>query len=157
MHTINDLRAILGLKTINQVRNRMEVVKDLLSGLIRRGTNNQILIIEEGVEILRRLQDLYNSGLTITEASEALRASLELDATTASRTVDSFISNRNKQENIEPHSHDSQLIERLISEIEFLRERIRYLERVKTEDKQQQQREDRPQWWERLRGDSNGI
>ncbi|HBR10422.1 TPA: hypothetical protein DD712_04150 [Candidatus Acetothermia bacterium] len=156
MHTINDLRAILGLKTINQVRNRMDAVKDLLAGLIRRGSNNQILIIDEGVEILRRLQDLYDSGLTITEASEALRASFELNAYKANSNINGLISSRSKQGDIAYHSRDAQLIERLISEIEFLRERIRYLEHAQTLDNQQRT-EDRPKWWESLRGDSNGI
>ncbi len=156
MHTINDLRTILGLRTINQARNRMEAVKDLLAGLIRRGSNNQILIVDEGVEILRRLQDLYDSGLTITEASEALRASLELDVCKANSNIDSLISNRNKQGDIERHSRDAQLVERLVSEIEFLRERIRYLEHAQTLDNQQCT-EDRPKWWEPLRGDSSGI
>jgi hypothetical protein len=134
----------------------MEAVKDLLVGLIRRGPNNQILLTDEGVEILRRLQDLYNSGLTIMEASEALQASVELKQYSGNNNTASLILNRTRENDIEFHSKDTQLIERLISEIEFLRERIRYLEQTQRVDTHQRT-EERPQWWESLRGDSNGI
>jgi len=75
MHTIPNLRKALGLTTANQVRNRIEAIKDLLAGDLRRGPNNQILVSDAGLDLLRRLQELYDSGLTLTEASEILRAS----------------------------------------------------------------------------------
>jgi DNA-binding transcriptional MerR regulator len=74
MHPIKELRQILGLTSTNQVRNRIEAVRDLLFGEIRRGPNNQILLTDAGLELLRRLQELYDSGLTIVEASQVLRA-----------------------------------------------------------------------------------
>jgi hypothetical protein len=74
MNTISDLRKALGLSTTNQVRNRIEAIKDILSEYLRRGPNNQILITDDGVALLRRLQDLYDSGLTITEASDVLHS-----------------------------------------------------------------------------------
>ena len=67
MYTINDLRRKLGLSTINQVRNRIDAIKDLLIDHLRRGPNNQILLTDAGLALLRRLQDLYDSGLTISE------------------------------------------------------------------------------------------
>jgi len=74
MHSITTLRTELGLTTTNQVRNRIEAVKDLLHDQIRRGPNNQILLTDEGLELLRRLQELYDSGLTISEASGVMQA-----------------------------------------------------------------------------------
>jgi len=76
MHSISNLRQTLGLTSANQVRNRIEAIKDLLLSHIRRGPNNQILLTDAGVELLRRLQELYDSGLTMAEASEILRATL---------------------------------------------------------------------------------
>ncbi|MFC2099886.1 hypothetical protein ACFLSF_03550 [Candidatus Bipolaricaulota bacterium] len=73
MHSITTLRTELGLTTTNQVRNRIEAIKDLLREQIRRGPNNQILLTDEGLELLRRLQELYDSGLTISEASGVMR------------------------------------------------------------------------------------
>jgi len=74
MHTIASLRKTLDLSTTNQVRNRIDAIKDLLADCLRRGPNNQILISDEGAELLRQLQDLYDSGLTMTEASSVLKA-----------------------------------------------------------------------------------
>jgi len=74
MHSISTLRKELGLTTTNQVRNRIEAVKDLLHAHIRRGPNNQILVTDEGLELLRRLQELHDSGLTIGEASGVMRS-----------------------------------------------------------------------------------
>lgn len=74
MHSINTLRKELGLATTNQVRNRIEAIKDLLHPHTRRGPNNQILLTDEGLDLLRRLQELYDSGLTISEASGVMRA-----------------------------------------------------------------------------------
>ena len=80
MYTINDLRKLLGLSTANQVRNRIEAVKDLIAAELRRGPNNQILVTDAGLSVLRRLQELYDSGLTITQASDVLRASGDINA-----------------------------------------------------------------------------
>jgi len=84
MHSINTLRKELGLATTNQVRNRIEAIKDLLHSHTRRGPNNQILLTDEGLDLLRRLQELYDSGLTISEASGVMRA----DALSKRRTRD---------------------------------------------------------------------
>lgn len=73
MHTISMLRRALGLSSDNQVRNRMERIKDLLVEHVRRGPNNQIFLTEPGLEIMRRFQELYDTGLTLAEASTVVR------------------------------------------------------------------------------------
>jgi len=93
MHSITTLRVELGLTTTNQVRNRIEAVKDLLNDQIRRGPNNQILLTDEGLDLLRRLQELYDSGLTISEASGVMRterASKDYNPPSGSRRLVSF-------------------------------------------------------------------
>ena len=75
MHTISMLRRTLGLSSDNQVRNRMERIKNLLAEHIRRGPNNQIFLTEPGLEIMRQFQELCDTGLTLAEASQVLRAS----------------------------------------------------------------------------------
>ncbi len=75
MHTITSLRKALALTTTNQVRNRIESIRDVLEPHLRRGPNNQILLADEGLALLRRLQELYDSGLRLTEASDVIRAS----------------------------------------------------------------------------------
>jgi hypothetical protein len=74
MHTISSLRKALGLTTTNQVRNRIEAVRDVLEPHLRRGPNNQILLSDDGLAVLRQVQELYDSGLTMTEASDVVRA-----------------------------------------------------------------------------------
>ena len=76
MHSVNSLRTTLGLTSANQVRNRIEAIKDLLLPHIRRGPNNQILLTDDGADLLRRLQELHDSGLTMTEASSIVRTSI---------------------------------------------------------------------------------
>jgi len=74
MHTISMLRRTLGLSSDNQVRNRIERIKDLLAEHIRRGPNNQIFLTDIGLDLLKQLQELYDTGLTLAEASHVLRA-----------------------------------------------------------------------------------
>jgi hypothetical protein len=74
MHTISSLRKALGLTTTNQVRNRIEAVRDVIEPYLRRGPNNQILLSDDGLALLRQVQELYDSGLTMTEASDVVRA-----------------------------------------------------------------------------------
>jgi len=142
MHTINDLRKLLGLTTTNQVRNRIEAIKDVLSDHLRRGPNNQILITEGGVELLRRLQNLYDSGLTITEASEVIRSSSLIDSSLENRAPSGFVQ---KQVNAKERG---ELIAALKEEIAFLRERVAFLEQRK---EQRQEADKKREWWEELR------
>jgi len=142
MHTINDLRKLLGLTTTNQVRNRIEAIKDVLSDHLRRGPNNQILITEGGVELLRRLQNLYDSGLTITEASEVIRSSSLIESSLENKTSSGFV-----QKQVNAKERD-ELIAALKEEIAFLRERVAFLEQRK---EQRQEADKKREWWEKLR------
>ncbi len=148
MYTINDIKRLLGLSTTNQVRNRIEAVKSLLAGELRRGPNNQILITDEGLGILKRLQDLYDSGLTIAQASEILRSNYDANANSLDRDFSGLISNRADRGSAE------ELVRALKDEIAFLRTRIAYLEerlhgRAETEEG--------PAWWEKLREEIDGA
>ncbi|MBC7099400.1 hypothetical protein H5T52_09835 [Candidatus Bipolaricaulota bacterium] len=77
MYSVPELVRILGLSTENQVRNRIEAVRDLLAADIRRGANNQLLITERGLDTLKALQALCESGHTLREASDILRHNVE--------------------------------------------------------------------------------
>jgi len=79
VHTIPELVALLGLSTQNQVRNRIEAVRDLLAGSLRRGPNNQLLVTDDGLALLRDLQALCETGHTLTEAANILRYRSHLD------------------------------------------------------------------------------
>ncbi len=122
MHSISSLRQSLGLTSANQVRNRIDAIKDLLIAHIRRGPNNQILLTDAGAELLRRLQELHDSGLTMTEASEILRASIYKKSTTEEAVSQRFIGNDTKQDQTAPR--DAALRE----ELAFLRQRVADLE-----------------------------
>jgi len=144
MHTILNLRKALGLATVNQVRNRIEAIKDLLAGELRRGPNNQILVSDAGLRLLQRLQELYDSGLTLAEASEILRANADQNLYTENRGL-----SRSTQDRMTPDGRD-RLIAALQEEIAFLRERIAYLEsRLAARPPSDRS----PAWWEYLRED----
>lgn len=148
MYTISDLRKILGLGTTNQVRNRIEAIKDVLADHLRRGPNNQILISEAGAELLRRLQGLYDSGLTLTEASEVLRSNVDKNAFIRDNTSPSFLQKRMNAE------ERDELVAALREEIAFLRERIAFLEGHGQRDQEEgKQRE----WWEHLKEEVDGA
>jgi len=73
MHTVPELVKLLGLATENQVRNRIEAVRNLLVATLRRGPNNQILVTADGLGILRDLQSLCETGHTLADAANILR------------------------------------------------------------------------------------
>ncbi len=148
MYTINDIRKILGLSTANQVRNRIEAVKELLAGEIRRGPNNQILLTDAGLGILKRLQDLYDSGLTITQASEVLQANTDFKNSNTFGDSPGLIQNRAKQ------SGNDALIQALKDEIAFLRTRVAYLE---AQLHKRAEKSEEPSWWEHLREEIDGA
>jgi hypothetical protein len=146
MHTISSLRKTLDLATTHQVRNRIGAIKDVLADHLRRGPNNQILITDEGATLLRQLQELYDSGLTMTEASAVLRAKTSTQAIPRAVALSGFVSRDTKPSETSPAANG------LRQEIEFLRERVAYLETRLQSPAPAMQRE-RPTWWERLRED----
>ena len=148
MNTISDLRKALGLATDNQVRNRIEAIKDLLYSHLRRGPNNQILVDGEGLTLLRQLQDLHDSGLTMTEASSIMRTSASISDVTRISVSPGLPRNQQKQDEGE------EVIATLRDEIAFLRNRVSYLEECLAEEKRNEVSEN---WWERLRGEMNGA
>lgn len=148
MYTINDIKKMLGLSTTNQVRNRIEAVKSLLAGELRRGPNNQILITDEGVGILKRLQDLYDSGLTIAQASEILRSNSDFNASTVLQDLSALRPNRADRD------EHAELIRALKDEIAFLRTRIAYLEE-QLHGRAEVRKE--LSWWEELREEIDGA
>ena len=147
MHTISDLRKALGLSTANQVRNRVEAIKDVLTPHLRRGPNNQILISDAGVVLLRRLQDLYDSGLTLTEASEVLLSNA-LDKGHISRSVSSGLA----QKAVNAGQRD-EVITTLKEEIAFLRQRVAFLEGQQRKEPAAPPR----MWWEFLKEEVDGA
>ena len=147
MYTINDLKKLLGLSTANQVRNRIEAIKDLLTGELRRGPNNQILVTAEGLALLRRLQDLYDSGLTITQASEVLRTNSANIDTTKLQLSPSLPRNQANQD------ASQELIAALREEIAFLRARLAFLEEQLHGHTLETPRSS---WWEELKEETDG-
>lgn len=123
MHTISSLRKTLGLTTTNQVRNRIEAVRDLLDPYLRRGPNNQILLSDEGLSLLRQFQELVDSGLRLTEASAVLQVKSLPNHSSAISVSPSSSSRQAVQGETEARA----LLE-LRREVEQLRRRIHDLE-----------------------------
>lgn len=145
MHTISSLRKTLGLATTNQVRNRIDSIRDVLAPHLRRGPNNQLLVSDEGVALLRQLQELYDSGLRMTEASEVLKAkSYSADVSTVS------VSSGSAQTRTAPQEGAQRLIRSLQDEIAFLRHRVTILEDRLSHETEVNDDPKREPWWTRL-------
>jgi len=148
VHTINDLRKLLGLSTANQVRNRIEAIKDVLDLHLRRGPNNQILVSDGGLALLRQLQELYDSGLTLTEASAVIQSSSYNKANIASPVSSSFVQKKTNAD------QRDELIAALKEEIAFLRQRVAFLESHRPTPHDPLEL---GSWWESLREDVDGA
>ena len=65
----------LGLTT-RQVYRRLSAVRPVLSGHLRRGENNRLLLDGSAVEILRAVEDYRKAGVTVDQAIERIRDSV---------------------------------------------------------------------------------
>ena len=119
MKSVRQLKDILGLNTIHQTRNRIKAVQDVIQPYVKRGENNEILVGEEGVTILTKLQDLYESGLLLSEAAEVVRS----DYLPEEEGEDSTDSYGSVSFQTKPKSKVD-LIDYLLEELEFQRELI---------------------------------
>ena len=141
MYTVAELVQLLHLSTEHQVRNRINAVRDLLAGFIRRGPNNQMLVTEEGLAVLRDLQALVETGHTLAEASRVIRFRQERENDTRIGVVNQGEQNQVKAEEGEGWS---KWVEHLAEDLRRLEERVAALEASLRERRQ-------VAWWERWR------
>lgn len=150
MYTIGMLRRALGLSSDNQVRNRLEAIKDLLSDYTRRGPNNQILLSEEGLGLVRRLQEYHEAGLTLTEASHMITATTHNREYRAEREKEGLRRNATKQRetvSVTPEESTGR-------ELSVLREHVAVLEElVRSAQMRGTQLPSDRLWWLALRED----
>ncbi len=138
MYTVTQLVETLNLETEHQVRNRIEALRDLLVGHLRRGPNNQLLVTESGLEYLQSLQALCETGHTLKEAASLVRYQQE-QATHEFRTRDV----QTEQNQATPDQGWPMFVQHLAEHVRHLEARVRALE-AKIED----HRGHEP-WWER--------
>ena len=156
MYTIVDLKKALGLATTNQVRNRIEAIKDVLSADLRRGPNNQILVTEAGLETLRGLQALCDTGLRLAEASVIIASKQSLHDDSPTGRGDRFARDEAKQNAALPGLgiEAAATLATLAAQVEFLRERVASLERASAVRGGERQAR---AWWEGLKEDADGA
>jgi len=141
MKSVRQIKDILGLDTIHQARNRIKAVEEVIQPYMKRGENNEILVGEEGISVLSKLQDLYESGLLLSEAAEVIKSD-NSSKKEEEDDMDSYTStiNRNKP--------DTAMIDYLMEEINFQRDLILAMAEGETErgeDKLSPEEEDK--WW----------
>lgn len=140
MYTVRELVSLLGVSTENQVRNRIEAIRDLLAPHLRRGPNNQLLLTEEGLRLLRDLQALCETGHTLKEAANILRFRSE-----EIRITDVPSLGKTEKNGEKPEEGWREFLVHLAEEVRDLAERVRTLEaRLQAQAGQ-------PAWWERWR------
>jgi hypothetical protein len=149
MHTIASLRKALALTTTNQVRNRIEAVRDVLESHLRRGPNNQILVTDDGLALLRQLQELYDSGLTMTEASDVVRTRMLPSTLPQPAAEGGFVQDRTT-----PVDEQRDLVRALQDQVTFLRSRVADLEGRLTPSEGGTDASPTP-WWSTLREDAD--
>ena len=148
LKTIKKLTDILGLDTVYQTRNRINVIHDILEDHIRRGDNNQLLINQTGVEMLKRLQDMYESGLLLSEAAEIVRSEYPMEKDNKVGSVSS------SSDTIQAKVGEEEFKKHLIEEIHFLRSRLneKVADKSKKKDlltkKSDMETEEEPWWYE---------
>ncbi len=153
MHTISMLRRTLGLSSDNQVRNRIERIKDLLSEHIRRGPNNQIFVTEPGLEIMRQFQELCDSGLTLAEASQVMRLNSYKPDRSAYLVSSGLSSNGTNPGEPAPAAAQTSTAN-LLDEMAQIREQLATLtQRLSSPVTQQKTSADSQPWWTYLRED----
>jgi len=73
MLTVQELAELLGTTT-RGVRFRLELLGDMVSPYLHRGTKNEILVDQAGIALLQRLEDLRKSRqLSLRQALQALK------------------------------------------------------------------------------------
>ena len=156
MYTIVDLKKALGLATTNQVRNRIEAIKDVLSADLRRGPNNQILVTDAGLETLRGLQALCDTGLRMAEASEIIVNKKLLNGSSCTGRNDRFARDEAKPNAPLPGLgiEAAATLATLAAQVQFLRERVASLERASAVRGGERQAR---AWWEGLKEDADGA
>jgi len=148
MHTISMLRRTLGLSSDNQVRNRMERIKDLLSEHIRRGPNNQIFLTDPGLDLLKQFQEVCDTGLTLAEASQVIRATALIKDPSAHP-----VSLRSVSNDIKPDQSTSVLASTLQEEMVLLRKQLASLQHQRSAPSDDSATTDENPWWTYLRED----
>ncbi len=142
------LRKALALSTTNQVRNRIQAIRDVLEAHLRRGPNNQILLTDDGLALLRQLQELYDSGLTMTEASDVLR-----ETSHVAIISDRHVSPGLVQHEVRPSDNAAATQRAMQDEISFLRARLVELEGTLPCSPHDERGQGKAPWWVSLRED----
>lgn len=141
MKSVRQIKDILGLDTVHQARNRIKAIEEVIQPYMKRGENNEILVGQEGVTILSRLQDLYESGLLLSEAAEVIRSDSSPDEVKEIDT-DSFTSEKDHKK------PKTDLLDYLMEEVSFQRELILALAgEEKDTAKPEMDLEDGDEWW----------
>jgi len=156
MYTIVDLKKALGLASTNQVRNRIEAIRDVLSADLRRGPNNQILVTDAGLEALRGLQALCDTGLRLAEASEIIINKKVLNDNARSGRSDRLVRDGAKPSPPVPAlgAEAAATLATLAARVEFLRERVASFERASAARGGERQAR---AWWEGLKEEADGA
>ncbi|MEW5826153.1 MAG: hypothetical protein AB1778_04920 [Candidatus Bipolaricaulota bacterium] len=155
MHTISSLRKALGLTTTHQVRNRIDAVRDLLEPFLRRGPNNQILVADDGLALLRSLQELLDSGLRLTEASQVLQSKSLFHVTPAVS-----VSSTSRLNQSMPDETVLRALRALQEDVGQLRSRVAALERAALPPASSSRvpaEGAAARWWTRLQEDVDGA
>ena len=75
--TLREVAGELGLSE-DAVRKRLGLIRPFLNGSVRRGNKGAILLEDDAVEMLLRMEELRKEGLTLAQAAELLTASGEV-------------------------------------------------------------------------------
>jgi len=133
MLTIKDLSDSLGLSE-HQARRRVDALSGIIDSHIKRGAKNKIKVDQGGLALLKRLEDLHKSGLTIDESIDKIKTECKKDASS-------------KVENVNVKQTESAEKEKLLREhIELLEDDIRYLRnQVEKKDKRLDEKDEQLQ------------
>lgn len=125
MQTIEEAAEELNL-SYSATRRRMKALGEVIGKHTKRNSNSKITIDSEGTELIRRLEELRDQGLTIEDAANKIKSDLHYNSKNSS--------DKNRQSNAKSTLKEK---ERYINKLE---EENRYLkEQIEKKDNQIQQ------------------
>lgn len=127
MHGIEELMSILGYDKSHKIRERLDILRPVLEPYLKRGSKNKVLVDNNGLEILRRAKQLEDSGYILKDILKLLQDELKNNGAIGfgKQPESALITDLN----LLLAEKDKQ-IDLLKSEVQFLRDRITYLENI---------------------------
>lgn len=123
MQTLKELSKELNL-SYSATRRRMKALGEVMENHTKRDKNSKLTVDSEGTELLRRLEDLRDQGLTIENAANKIRKETAKPSDEKRQTTDKQRQTTDKQALKEKLKGRERIIEKLEEDKQYLKDQI---------------------------------